>query len=63
METDGSTVKSKSKRYETEYLSKQEYISMKTDCEEIRKMLSAITKTLKNSSLLPNCICNFPRMR
>lgn len=26
---------------------------MKTDCEEIRKMLSAITKTLKNSSLLP----------
>ena len=32
--------------FETGYLTKQEYCSMKTDCEEIKKMLSSSTKTL-----------------
>ena len=42
--------------FETEYLNENEYNSIKNDCEELRKMLSSITKTLKdNSSLLtPN---------
>ena len=44
--------------YETDYLSERQYRSMKEDCIELRKMLTAITKTLKlqnNSSLLtPN---------
>ena len=35
--------------FETEYLTQQEYCSMKSDCEEIKKMLSATTKTLKKS--------------
>ncbi|MBQ0098170.1 MAG: four helix bundle protein [Oscillospiraceae bacterium] len=33
--------------YETEYLTEKEYISVKSDCEEIKKMLSSTTKTLK----------------
>ena len=37
--------------YETEYLNEHEYFSIKDDCEEIKKMLSATTKTLKNSTL------------
>ena len=32
--------------YETEYLSKHEYESIKADCEELRRILSATTKTL-----------------
>ena len=32
--------------FETEYLTEQEYRSVRADCEEIRKMLSAATKTL-----------------
>ena len=32
---------------ETNYLTEPEYASMKNDCEEIRKMLSATTKTLQ----------------
>ena len=35
--------------FETDYLNKQEYYSIKSDCEELRKMLSATTKTLKDS--------------
>lgn len=31
---------------ETEYLTEQEYYSVKADCEEIKKMLSSSTKTL-----------------
>ena len=31
---------------ETGYLSQAEYLSIKSDCEEIRKMLSSTTKTL-----------------
>lgn len=48
--------------YQTEYLSNNEYTSVLSDCEELRKMLSSITKTTKfnlnsprltpNSSLL-----------
>lgn len=32
--------------YETHYLNEAEYISLKNDCEEMRKMLSSSTKTL-----------------
>ena len=32
--------------HETDYLTEQEYVSLKTDCEEIRKMLFSSTKTL-----------------
>ena len=35
--------------YETDYLSHAAYMSLRTDCEEIRKMLSASTKTLAAS--------------
>ena len=35
--------------YETGYLNEKEYLSMKKDCEEIRKMLSATTKTTASS--------------
>ena len=34
---------------ETDYLTQNEYMSLKSDCEEIRKMLSATTKTLSSS--------------
>ena len=34
--------------FETEYLTEQEYRSIKNDCEEIKKMLSSSTKTVKN---------------
>lgn len=37
--------------FETNYLTEQEYCSVKADCEEIKKMLSATTKTLKSSAL------------
>ncbi len=36
--------------YETEYLSKEQFESIFTDCEEMRKMMSSTTKTL-NSTL------------
>ena len=36
--------------HETDYLTEQEYQSINTDCEELRKMLSSTTKTL-NSTL------------
>lgn len=32
--------------YETDYINKNEYISLKNDCVEMQKMLSATTKTL-----------------
>ena len=32
--------------HETDYLTKQEYESIKADCEELKKILSSITKTL-----------------
>lgn len=33
--------------YKTEYLNEQQYISIKEDAEEIGKILSSITKTMK----------------
>ena len=36
--------------HETDYINEKEYLSLKADCDEIRKMLSATTKTL-NSTL------------
>lgn len=36
--------------FDTEYITEKEYKSLKDDCEELRKMLSATTKTL-NSTL------------
>ena len=36
--------------HETDYLTEQEYQSINSDCEELRKMLSSTTKTL-NSTL------------
>ena len=36
--------------FETDYLTKIEYNSLKNDCEEMRKMMSATTKTI-NSTL------------
>ena len=35
--------------YETDYLSQPEYDSIRSDCEELRKMLSSTTKTLSES--------------
>ena len=40
--------------YETDYLTKREYHSMKADCEEIKTMLSSSTKTLSSQLLTPN---------
>lgn len=31
--------------YETDYINAKEYVSIKGDCEELRKMLSSISKT------------------
>ena len=31
--------------FQTDYLSEREYASLRTDCDELRKMLSSITKT------------------
>ena len=36
--------------HDTDYLRDSEYLSMKADCEEIRKMLSSTTKTLTTAN-------------
>lgn len=36
--------------YETDYLTQSEFDSINADCTEIQKMLSSITKTLKDNS-------------
>ena len=36
--------------YETAYLTQSEYLSIQTDCEELRKMLSSTTKTLREAN-------------
>lgn len=43
-----------------DYLSEEEYKSIKADCEELRKILSSITKTTKENSsfLTPNSSLN-----
>ena len=35
--------------YETEYLTHNEYHSLQADCEELRKMLSSTTKTIRET--------------
>ncbi len=35
--------------FETDYLSEEGYLSLRADCEEIRKMLSSTTKTIKSA--------------
>jgi four helix bundle protein len=40
--------------HETDYLTEQEYQSINTDCEELRKMLSSTTKTLNSTLHTPN---------
>ena len=35
---------------ETDYLSEQEFQSINADCEELKKMLSATTKTISNQA-------------
>ena len=35
--------------FETKFLTEKEYISMRTDCEDIRRILSATTKTVSNN--------------
>lgn len=40
--------------FDTDYLSKEQYDSVKADCEEIRKMLSSTTKTLNSKLHSPN---------
>lgn len=37
--------------YDTDYLTEREYISLKNDCEEMRKMMSSTTKTI-NAKLM-----------
>lgn len=34
--------------HETEYLTKEQYSSMQSDCEELRRILSATTKTMQS---------------
>jgi len=34
--------------YNTEYINEEQFISVKSDCEELKKILTATTKTLKN---------------
>ena len=34
--------------YETGYITQEQYYSMNSDCEDLRNLLTAITKTTKN---------------
>ena len=36
--------------FETEYLTKEEYTSVLSDCNEIKNLLSSITKTIKEKN-------------
>ena len=38
--------------YETDYLTHNEYCSIQADCEELRKMLSSTTKTIRDEIVL-----------
>ena len=40
--------------HETEYLTEEQYRSIWSDCEEIRKMLSSTTKTVNSTLHTPN---------
>ena len=40
--------------YETDYITKKEYVSLTSDCEELRKMLSSTTKTIIDENNIKN---------
>ena len=40
--------------YETDYLSEKQFLSILADCEELRKMLSATTKTVQSTLNSPH---------
>ena len=40
--------------YKTDYLNTEEFNSIKNDCEEIHKILSAITKTMRREKIISN---------
>ena len=44
--------------YDTDFLSEKEFQSMKNDCEEMRKMMSSITKTVNSTLHTPNSTLN-----
>lgn len=40
--------------FETDYLTEQEYRSIRADCEELKKMLASSTKTLRKGTIPKN---------
>ena len=44
--------------YDTDFLSEKEFQLMKNDCEEMRKMMSSITKTVNSTLHTPNSTLN-----
>ena len=40
--------------FDTDYLTEREYLSLKNDCEEMRKMMSSTTKTMNSTLHTPN---------
>ena len=46
--------------FETDYLTNNEYKSIFDDCSELKKLLSSITKTVKNNSSLQLLLSNSP---
>lgn len=44
--------------YDTDFLSEKEFQSIKNDCEEMRKMMSSITKTVNSTLHTPNSTLN-----
>jgi len=46
--------------FETEYLKELEYASIKNDCEELRRMLSSITKTVNAKEKTPHSTLQTP---
>ncbi len=40
--------------FDTDYLTEREYLSLKNDCEEMRKMMSSTTKTMNSTLYTPN---------
>lgn len=40
--------------YDTDYLTEKEYLSIKAECEEMKKMMSSTTKTINSTLHTPN---------
>ncbi len=40
--------------FDTDYLTEREYLSLKNDCEEMRKMMPSTTKTMNSTLHTPN---------